>query len=313
MKKKLLITIILSINAYCSYAQNLVANPSFENYTDCPTNLGQTNKAISWIDPSGSSDYFNSCTSNSNVSTPLNIAGYQYPRTGNAYMGFAAFCVPSEREYIQGILIDSLTAGVVYRSSFYISPADNLKYSSDGVGIHFSKIAITGSSGSILSYTPQINNIAGNIIMDTVGWTLVEGTFTAVGGEKYLTIGNFNTDTNTQYAVINSSSIYTCAYFYIDDISVYPDSETVVNELGKEGELKIYPNPTDKELKIDNGELKIEEVRVYNVLGSCVLYQQLTTNNQQLTLNVSGLRAGIYFVQVKTKDKMFNKKIIINH
>ncbi len=82
-----------------------------------------------------------------------------------------------------------------------------------------------------------------------------------------------------------------------------------VEELGMEnGELKVYPNPTNESLTLTLskgegiGEVQIEEVRVYNVLGECVLYQQLITNNQQLTLDVSSLKAGIYFLQVRLLD-----------
>ncbi len=76
-------------------------------------------------------------------------------------------------------------------------------------------------------------------------------------------------------------------------------------------ELKVYPNPTAGSLTLTlspsaNTQDKlgegIGEVRVYNVLGECVLYQQLITNNQQLTLDVSSLQKGIYFVQVKFLD-----------
>lgn len=52
-------------------------------------------------------------------------------------------------------------------------------------------------------------------------WNKVSGEFTAVGGEKYLTIGNFNSfnhsnviDTRAENTVLSG------AYYYIDDVSV---------------------------------------------------------------------------------------------
>ena len=37
------------------------------------------------------------------------------------------------------------------------------------------------------------------MLLSTNSWMLVQGTFTAVGGESYLTLGNFRTDANTTY------------------------------------------------------------------------------------------------------------------
>ena len=41
-------------------AQNLVPNPSFEDYTSCPTSVAQITLATPWVTPTtGSPDYFN--------------------------------------------------------------------------------------------------------------------------------------------------------------------------------------------------------------------------------------------------------------
>jgi len=72
--------------------------------------------------------------------------------------------------------------------------------------------------------------------------------------------------------------------------------------------ISIYPNPTKGELTIDNGELKIESVRIYDVFG-----KQLSTFNFQFSTNpvdVSHLPAGTYFVQIKTEKGIVTKKIV---
>ena len=70
--------------------------------------------------------------------------------------------------------------------------------------------------------------------------------------------------------------------------------------------VTIYPNPANDKLFIDT-EADIEEVVVYDIYGR----QQTTVNGQQsLTINVSNLSNGIYFVNVKTSVGSVVKKIV---
>ena len=68
-------------------AQNLVPNPSFEDFTTCPTTLGTGGplQCIPWIGIN-SADYFNVC-GGFLIGVPINILGYQEARTGAAYAG----------------------------------------------------------------------------------------------------------------------------------------------------------------------------------------------------------------------------------
>lgn len=94
--------------------QNLVPNGSFEQYTLCPSNSGQVLLADGWSIISQSPDYFNRCNSNDSVDVPHNIAGYQEPFHGDAYMGVATYHqgIPTYRECIQRPLAAPLTPGV---------------------------------------------------------------------------------------------------------------------------------------------------------------------------------------------------------
>ena len=60
-----------------AFAQNLVPNPSFEDYCSCPDNSGQVYRAIGWTSFGNSSDYFNCCAPPGAQSVPLNPSGYQ--------------------------------------------------------------------------------------------------------------------------------------------------------------------------------------------------------------------------------------------
>ena len=57
------------------YGQNLVPNPSFEDTAYCVSGPTQVQAALGWESYADSPDYFNPCTSNSDVSVPNNWGG----------------------------------------------------------------------------------------------------------------------------------------------------------------------------------------------------------------------------------------------
>ena len=78
-----------------------------------------------------------------------------------------------------------------------------------------------------------------------------------------------------------------------------------IDELTKS--FNIYPNPAENEIYISSEE-RIEEVAIYNING-----QQTTVNGQQtssigMTINVSNLNPGVYFIKINDKVEKFIKK-----
>lgn len=203
-------------------SQNLVPNPSFENYTTCPTSVAQINLASPWVTPtSGSPDYFNTCATSSFCDVPSNFFGIQTPRTGNAYAQVVIY--PSSislREYVQTKLFSPLVAGQTYDVSFYICLQDNSYRASNNIGIYISTTAPSIAGLGPLPVIPQINETT--VINDIINWTLISGTYIATGGEEYITIGNFYDDVSSATA-INPSGIGMYATFYlIEDVCITP-------------------------------------------------------------------------------------------
>ena len=64
--------------------------------------------------------------------------------------------------------------------------------------------------------------------------------------------------------------------------------------------IKIYPNPTTGQLIIDNGQLTISTIEMYNIVGQKVNYK-LSTVNYPLTIDISHLSAGLYFLKIDGK------------
>ena len=75
------------------------------------------------------------------------------------------------------------------------------------------------------------------------------------------------------------------------------------------GQLTIYPNPVNYELRITNYELREGDViEIYSVVGQRLNNYQLSTVNSQLIIDVSHLANGIYFLKIGNQVAKFIKE-----
>jgi len=324
LRAKILISsLILSAKVY---SQNLVPNPSFEDTIPCSQWPSTPPGPITyWFAPIfiSTPDWFAAGTICSDQ-TPSNILGFQFPRTGIAYAGFAAngnYQPPpfSTREYISCQLTQPLQQNKSYCVGFYISRAEKMKYSLDGMGAYFSTDTPTCAGNfCLLQYTPQISNATGNILSDSINWVLISGSFIASGGEKFITIGNFVPDSLNS---IDSISIWTYphSYYYIDDVYVIelPQDSTScfdgvgVEEIKKEEEFLLFPNPVSNELSVICYQVSDKSsMTIYNLLGEKVYEQE--TLLPKTEINLSSQPEGIYLLTLKNKEKIFSQKFIIS-
>ena len=231
---------------------NLVPNPGFEIYSSCPQYPpdGNIDRATPWFQPNvafNSSDFLHTCDTNDTyMSVPTNYFGSQLPNSGNGYSGIVCFAVPSPnnaREYLEVELLDTLNAGLRYNVSFYISLGDSSQYGCNNIGVHF--------SDSIILYDPFVSSIllsvpfhiySSNIIDDAVGWQLITGKYNAVGGERYLVVGNFLPDSLATFQS-TGFGVRPVSYYYFDDFIVSLDSSTSIVELNIKDDI-ISPNPS---------------------------------------------------------------------
>ena len=236
-KIKFILSFIIYFLSFIIYvnAQNLVPNPSFEDYNNCTPIIDgpfmpSYNGLKNWINPTMTSpDYDNICysISDSAFHVPQNIAGYQIPKTGVAYADIDVCTVnPSFHnwEYIETKLVDSLLTGKKYCVSFYVSLADSMNYAIDNIGLYLSDTLVSISTNYNLPFMPQILNPQNLFLTDKKNWILISGEYIAHGGEKYITIGNFSDLNNTNLKYVGNGTIDTNmdeVLYYIDDVSVY--------------------------------------------------------------------------------------------
>ncbi len=209
--------------------QNLVKNPSFEQYVTCPERLGlfDTNVAFWSCPTSGTTDYFNACSTA--MGTPENFKGRQPADFGDGYTGLYVYAPDDYREYLQVELSGPLQKGKKYQVSFYVSLAEKSDSAIKEFGVLFSNYELKIQTQKDLSkrrryqlqgHTYNYMEIGyTNFYSDTKDWILVSTQFTAKGSERFMSIGNFKTNARTRLFKTKKNTKQG-AYYYLDMVSV---------------------------------------------------------------------------------------------
>ena len=222
---------------YVKAQSNLVLNPSFEEFkVGCPTNYFQADTALywDWINnttlPSGGwckgGLYSICCTQPQWCGVPYStFSGYQFPRTGNSFIAIASIysqppSLVNKREYLKGQLSSTLIAGKSYCLTFNYNANNTMKYATNRFGAYVDNNAVSSyNCCKDMPVTPQVQNNPAVFMTDTAHWVKIQGSFTAIGNENTITLGNFVDSTTIQYQLFNSTGNQIPIY-NIDDISL---------------------------------------------------------------------------------------------
>jgi len=234
------------IFSFCNIkAQNLVLNPSFENYQDCPYNISFFHLNVKhWSIPNnGTTDYFNSCNEKMGFN---NFIGNQAAKTGNGYAGIYVYYKKNYREYIQGELISKLKKGTTYKITFYVSLAEKSTYAISDFSIQFYNQKVVGFSNTTIKESSHAISckIDSSNFFNTKDWIAIQTTYKAQGFENFFVIGNFNKNKNIKKFKIPNSNGKSVAYYYIDDI--------VIEEFNREKTPQEISIKENKETFIEN-------------------------------------------------------------
>jgi outer membrane protein OmpA-like peptidoglycan-associated protein len=210
--------------------ENLVKNPGFEEYVDCPirhTPEDATNTLIpNWTFPNKTaSDYFNKC-SQKGAGIPSNFAGYSQAQEGKAYAGaILSGSTFEHREYLQGELTEPMKPGKRYCVSLYYKLASGSRFAIDQLGIYLSNEKLAHNTKKEVKVDPQLSNPKGLFLNNTSQWEHFCRVYEAKGGEQFIVIGNFNSYENTNYVGVekknkSSHTMTDYAYYYFDLVEV---------------------------------------------------------------------------------------------
>ncbi len=239
-------------------AQNLVPNPSFENFNNANWKFLDSSQTVfngitDWFDPTPyginevTSYIIEAQRGNLNVIRP-------YHGNANGLIGLvyeSSLGPLYYKGFLQCKLNDSLRAGCTYRFTMYVLPSaiyytippppqDSLSpsrhfHSTRNFGAYFSKerifdnVSPLGFSFDTANIVPQVS-LPNAFITDTTNYTRVTGTFVATGGEQYLTLGSFEPIATTQvyrfrygltYNVLNALEGSVICRFHVDSLNLH--------------------------------------------------------------------------------------------
>src|SRR5687767_3117870 len=160
MKVMYLIMIISFFSNKFIAGQNLIPNPGFEDYSDCPTpsTLGWITLSIPWegttypVGPAFS-NYYNICGSGPWQLPSYNFESYQFPHSGQGMADTRIFNAdsatnPNQRGYLHSELVDTLINDHIYYLEFFVNLRDACGFGVNRIGAFFSdtsmQIYLTG-------------------------------------------------------------------------------------------------------------------------------------------------------------------------
>ncbi|MCL2042310.1 MAG: S8 family serine peptidase [Bacteroidales bacterium] len=172
-----------------------------------------------------------------------------------------------------------------------------------GVTVHCDvTVELTLDADFHLSWLPVVENASYNIYRNAEFLTNVEE--------------NSYTDTDIK---IHTLYCYTVTVLCAEDLESEPSNEEcdiIIGIAEMDNQVKIYPNPTNGELRVESGELRIEGVEILDVFG------RLTTPNPSkskggefgagsaMTMDISYLPAGVYFLRITTENGVIVRKVM---
>lgn len=258
MNLKVLFTYLFFNTITCLFGQpteeirkNLVPNGSFENYRK---KSGSIRQAIPWTQIA-SVDYYQEPISND---TSSQKGAY----SGDCYIGLRF--QKKYKEFAQVKLADALRRGAVYEFEMHIRLAFWSNASLKSFGALFSKGGYKNKKDA--SKTGIIDSVCkkGSLI-NGYQWFKISGKYQADGGEKYITIGNFETNIKKDMVRMNIFKLgFKEAYYFIDDISLIKAKE-VVEKVKVEIVGSFSINEEDSVLEVKNNIKVGEKVTLKNI------------------------------------------------
>lgn len=195
----------------------------------------------------------------------------------------------------------------------------NIEYSASGQYLY----AVENDyNGGIVNYVSQYNLLAADIPASrivlythtpTSSATSMYGIkrgpnnkiYLGTGGQTFLSVihspDSSGTSCNFQYNDFDLNGRYGTSF----PSSIYskPTKELTINEQN-EAFFTLYPNPVSNQLILKT-DLEINKVSIFDISGKLMKVTEKISN-----INVSSLSQGIYFINIRTSDKMIIKKFV---
>ncbi len=226
----------------CSFSQNLIVNGGFEEDGNDPiitryredTLLG-SGICQGWFSASKATpDFWNS--NHSRFRAFALVKAHSGEGRLGLYLAQKKFkeAENNYHEYAETKLSEPLKAGATYCLTFYVAYEKRNKFMATDIGAYFSNDSLLNKTDNVIEVTPQINFYDSTGIMSSNNWLRFTAVYKAKGGEKFLTIGNFNPAYAVKVRQVYHrrnfkatwcQEFHHYSYYYLDDISLVPSTQ----------------------------------------------------------------------------------------
>ncbi|MCB9163632.1 MAG: T9SS type A sorting domain-containing protein [Flavobacteriales bacterium] len=263
---------------------------------------------LGWFSAGGTGDYFMSCIPDGGFNdVPLSSWAFQHALDGECYVGVVTYIQSTGvREYFMVQLAQPLVVGQEYYSSFYASPSwggpqPQTFLASSHIGMRFTTQPLQWSQGDPW---PTGGNFAHVyhpwIIADTVGWTLVSGSFVADSAYQYVMIGNHFNNAMTDTLHFADFPWDPRAHTLIDNVCVTENPKGCPLALGVTDHsldaVTLFPNPTRGEVRL-SGLPGGTRLTVFDGTGRLVLREEIAGSTWRM--DASMWARGAYMLRVE--------------
>lgn len=144
-------------------------------------------------------------------------------------------------------------------------------------------------------------------VMPTVTnqWELLTFDYASVKGGVYGTLVFFPDFPDDNPRVTGHTVLFDNVTF-IDSATCHPTPIGIIESSNVS--LNVFPNPASDYLLVSGGI--ITEIELFNILGENV-YEMKSINTNQYTINLDGIKKGVYFLVVGSNDYKVTKKVVI--
>lgn len=221
---------------FLGISQNLVNNYSFELGADCDGTSENIDSVNNWTGLAGKPRFIN-------IDCPLSrdnrsyIKGMKLPSAseGNVYAGLG---LAKKGEYLGGSLAVALKKDKQYIVKVRIRLPLNFCYTPiNELGVVLSANPLEKSKNYRHIDMPALvlQNNTQSSIKNQFDWAEISATYKAIGGEKYITIGNF---ANTNKGLFENRTKKECTYLFLDVVSVEEFKEVNLIAFNENSPLK---------------------------------------------------------------------------
>jgi hypothetical protein len=136
-------------------------------------------------------------------------------------------------------------------------------------------------------------------------------------GTYSIWVDKLGVDNSLFSGITLTSSSQTQYNLYLILNATYLSFTTGIEENDTQNGLNIYPNPVHSSLRVSfpSSCNKSIELRIYNTLGKQIYFtkEKIIKGKFEKEIHVEKWSDGIYFLQVKMKDGVVSRRVVVQH